>query len=40
MDGAWTEARKERKSAVKEVQFMLDRLDGGWKSRGSARSNM
>ena len=32
-DGEWEEARKERKGAVKEVQGLLDRLDGGWKNR-------
>ncbi len=31
MDGAWTDARKERKGAVRSVQTMLDRLDTGWK---------
>ena len=33
LDGSWTEARQERKSAVREVQVMLDRLDGGWRAR-------
>ncbi|KAJ7647188.1 BAG domain-containing protein [Roridomyces roridus] len=28
-DGEWETARKERKAAVKEVQALLDRLDGG-----------
>ncbi|KAJ7446218.1 hypothetical protein B0H11DRAFT_2085611 [Mycena galericulata] len=28
-DGEWEAARKERKAAVKEVQALLDRLDGG-----------
>ena len=31
MDGAWTDARKERKGAVRSVQTMLERLDTGWK---------
>jgi hypothetical protein len=30
-EGEWLEARKERKVAVKEVQRLLDRLDGAWK---------
>ncbi|EPQ57318.1 hypothetical protein GLOTRDRAFT_137669 [Gloeophyllum trabeum ATCC 11539] len=29
-EGGWDEARKERKEAVKEVQKVLDRLDGAW----------
>ena len=33
LDGSWAEARQERKSAVREVQVMLDRLDGGWRAR-------
>ncbi|KAF7376283.1 Ubiquitin-like domain-containing protein [Mycena sanguinolenta] len=28
-DGEWETARRERKAAVKEVQALLDRLDGG-----------
>jgi hypothetical protein len=32
-DGEWEEARAERKGAVKEVQGLLDRLDGGWTTR-------
>ncbi|KAI0093169.1 hypothetical protein BDY19DRAFT_922461 [Irpex rosettiformis] len=32
-EGEWEEARKERKGAVKEVQSLLDRLDGAWKKR-------
>ncbi|KAJ7045677.1 hypothetical protein C8F04DRAFT_444505 [Mycena alexandri] len=28
-DGEWDTARRERKAAVKEVQALLDRLDGG-----------
>ncbi|KAJ7783340.1 hypothetical protein B0H16DRAFT_1447443 [Mycena metata] len=28
-DGEWDMARRERKAAVKEVQALLDRLDGG-----------
>ena len=35
-EGEWEEARKERKSAVREVQGLLDRLDGGWRSRTTA----
>lgn len=35
-EGEWEEARKERKGAVREVQGLLDRLDGGWKSRTKA----
>ena len=35
-EGEWEEARKERKSAVREVQGLLDRLDGGWRSRTKA----
>jgi len=36
-EGTWEEARKERKEAVREVQKVLDRLDGAWwtvKGRG------
>ena len=33
LDGSWTEARQERKNAVREVQVMLDRLDGSWRTR-------
>ena len=29
-DGSWEHARAERKGAVREVQGLLDRLDGGW----------
>lgn len=32
-DGAWEKARLERKGAVREVQGLLDRLDGGWGAR-------
>lgn len=32
-EGEWEEARKERKGAVKVVQNLLDRLDGGWRAR-------
>lgn len=32
-EGEWEEARRERKLAVKEVQSLLDRLDGGWRRR-------
>ena len=31
IDSAWTEARRERKSAVRAVQGVLDRLDKGWR---------
>ena len=34
-DGAWDDARAERKGAVKEVQALLDRLDDGWGKRPS-----
>jgi hypothetical protein len=30
-EGEWTEARTERKGAVREVQGLLDRLDSGWR---------
>ena len=33
LDGSWTSARTERKSAVKTIQALLDRLDGGWRRR-------
>ncbi|KAJ3559667.1 hypothetical protein NM688_g192 [Phlebia brevispora] len=32
-EGEWEEARRERKGAVREVQGLLDRLDGGWRAR-------
>ncbi|THH16237.1 hypothetical protein EW146_g4368 [Bondarzewia mesenterica] len=32
-EGGWDAARKERKGAVKIVQNLLDRLDGGWHAR-------
>ncbi|CCM00055.1 uncharacterized protein FIBRA_02082 [Fibroporia radiculosa] len=32
-EGEWEEARRERKGAVREVQALLDRLDGGWRKR-------
>ncbi|RPD78198.1 hypothetical protein L226DRAFT_285558 [Lentinus tigrinus ALCF2SS1-7] len=32
-EGDWEVARRERKGAVKEVQALLDRLDGGWRAR-------
>ncbi|KAH8108039.1 hypothetical protein BXZ70DRAFT_913858 [Cristinia sonorae] len=35
-EGEWEQARKERKGAVKEVQALLDRLDGGWRTRAKA----
>jgi len=31
-DGQWTEARSERKKAVKIIQNMLDELDANWKN--------
>ena len=35
MSGAdWPEARVQRKAAVREVQGVLDRLDGAWTARG------
>lgn len=37
MDGAWTDARKERKGAVRSVQTMLDKLDSGWKDHIHAK---
>ena len=33
-DGSWEAARSERKGAVREVQGLLERLDGGWEGRG------
>ena len=35
-ESEWEQARKERKGAVKEVQALLDRLDGGWRARTKA----
>ncbi|KAI0829719.1 hypothetical protein BC628DRAFT_1358350 [Trametes gibbosa] len=35
-DGEWEAARRERKGAVKEVQALLDRLDGAWRTRTKA----
>jgi hypothetical protein len=32
-EGEWEEARKERKVAVREVQALLDKLDGAWRAR-------
>ena len=32
-EGEWEDARKERKGAVREVQALLDKLDGAWKKR-------
>lgn len=32
-EGGWEEARRERKEAVRVVQRLLDRLDGGWRER-------
>ena len=29
-EGDWQHARQERKAAVREVQALLDRLDGRW----------
>ncbi|GBE81424.1 hypothetical protein SCP_0311530 [Sparassis crispa] len=31
-EGEWEDARRERKGAVREVQALLDRLDGGWRA--------
>jgi hypothetical protein len=31
IDSTWAEARRERKSAVRAVQGVLDRLDKGWR---------
>ena len=31
IDSTWTEARQERKGAVRAVQGVLDRLDKGWR---------
>ena len=31
IDSTWTEARRERKGAVRAVQGVLDRLDKGWR---------
>lgn len=31
IDSTWTEARGERKGAVRAVQGVLDRLDKGWR---------
>jgi len=36
MDPTWPDARAERKRAVKTVQGLLDRLDGGWAARDGA----
>jgi hypothetical protein len=36
-DGAWEDARRERKDAVREVQGLLDRLDGGWRGRAGVQ---
>ena len=33
-EGGWEDARRERKGAVREVQGVLDRLDGEWGARG------
>ncbi|KAI0318328.1 hypothetical protein OF83DRAFT_1057040 [Amylostereum chailletii] len=32
IESGWTDARAERKGAVRTVQGVLDRLDGGWKA--------
>ncbi|KAG8878643.1 hypothetical protein FRB97_002326 [Tulasnella sp. 331] len=32
-ESEWVDARKERKTAVKEVQGLLDQLDAAWKAR-------
>ncbi|KZS93942.1 hypothetical protein SISNIDRAFT_453655 [Sistotremastrum niveocremeum HHB9708] len=39
-EGEWVDARKERKVAVKEVQSLLDRLDGAWKAARNSNSNV
>ncbi|KAI0718965.1 hypothetical protein C8T65DRAFT_637570 [Cerioporus squamosus] len=33
VEGDWEAARNERRAAVKEVQALLDRLDGAWRVR-------
>ncbi|KAJ3480106.1 hypothetical protein NLI96_g8589 [Meripilus lineatus] len=35
-EGEWEEARKERKGAVREVQGILDEVDGAWRARPKA----
>ena len=35
-EGEWEDARRERKGAVKEVQALLDKLDGGWRARAKS----
>lgn len=35
LESEWQDARKERKVTVREVQGLLDKLDGGWKARGT-----
>ncbi|TRM69377.1 hypothetical protein BD626DRAFT_473878 [Schizophyllum amplum] len=34
-EGEWQDARRERKESVREVQALLDRLDGAWQNRGN-----
>jgi hypothetical protein len=31
-EGQWTEARLERKKAVKDIQLLLDQLDAAWRN--------
>lgn len=38
IDSTWTEARRERKSAVRAVQGVLDRLDKGWRGAKQAQT--
>ncbi|KAL1724061.1 hypothetical protein EV715DRAFT_245698 [Schizophyllum commune] len=34
-ESEWQDARRERKEGVREVQGLLDRLDGAWQNRGN-----
>ncbi|KAL1743358.1 hypothetical protein HDZ31DRAFT_65087 [Schizophyllum fasciatum] len=34
-ESEWQDARRERKEGVREVQSLLDRLDGAWQNRGN-----
>ncbi|KAI5890695.1 uncharacterized protein SCHCODRAFT_02632629 [Schizophyllum commune H4-8] len=34
-ESEWQDARRERKESVREVQGLLDRLDGAWQNRGN-----
>ncbi|EIM82742.1 uncharacterized protein STEHIDRAFT_170950 [Stereum hirsutum FP-91666 SS1] len=36
-EGGWEDARRERKEAVRVVQGLLDRLDGGWRESREGR---